>query len=99
MFAYLLATNPFAQPIVLIAHTVPKLPVLTAPVVRRATGFHIDHCLGVTADKLPHVLRAYGFICQYLIVFVKDGHLRDIFCQIDRDGGGIVTHLDPLTGW
>jgi hypothetical protein len=71
-------------------HLMPKPPELTAPVVRRATGFYIDHCLGVIADGFPHLLWTYGSIYQCLTVLAKDGNLEDVFGQIDRNGGSIV---------
>ncbi len=75
---------------------VPQLFELPPPVVGRATGFHVNHCLGVAANKLSHLLRADGFIYQCLTVFIKDGDLKDIFGQIYRDGGSIVHGMGSL---
>jgi hypothetical protein len=50
----------------------------------------------VAADKPSHLLRADGFIYQYLIVFVTDGHLKDILGKIYRDGGSIVHGMGSL---
>jgi hypothetical protein len=47
----------------------------------------------VAGHKPPHLLWAYRLIYLRLAVFIEDSDLKDVFGQIDRDGGSIVNFM------